>query len=384
MTANLPPETPRPEPPSTKLVPLALQDVKTPPSILKASRRPAFSPSECGSPLLSGQAPWHGPGRRCTSTPLEQEKGKGINFALSLGRQASFCTAMSLAEETEEDAAAFESCVGEGSTPKANIVTFNSSVEEFSASSLASRNSVENEKSQLAWPESPVKSVGTSDDLYCDDDELFSPHMQLIGDENSSLAHLATDEKNSAEATTQTEDSSFSLMNNIGGVQPDDPARLVVSHEGPGRAEESLCFNSFTGQSNELDIGSHEKVNRDKGGSGVREAQDVALALEAHFQNSKTKEDCGQDNPIEVEDDFESYNVGGRDDSKGRETDRVEACETEEGDIDMATCLDSSSSRKRDFQSFQGKVEEMRNKLYGEGNDFVFFEYNSFRTIRDL
>ena len=29
--------------------------------------------------------------------------------------------------------------------------------------------------------------------LYCDDDELFSPHMQLIGDENSSLAHLATD-----------------------------------------------------------------------------------------------------------------------------------------------------------------------------------------------
>ena len=102
MTANLPPETPRPEPPSTKLVPLALQDVKTPPSILKASRRPAFSPSECGSPLLSGQAPWHGPGRRCTSTPLEQEKAKGINFAVSLGRQASFRTAMSLAEETEE------------------------------------------------------------------------------------------------------------------------------------------------------------------------------------------------------------------------------------------------------------------------------------------
>ena len=84
---------------------------------------------------------------------------------------------MSLAEETEEDAAAFESCVGEGSTPKANIVTFNSSVEEFSASSLASRNSVENEKGQLAWPESPVKSVGTSSDLYCDDDELFNPHM---------------------------------------------------------------------------------------------------------------------------------------------------------------------------------------------------------------
>ena len=173
-------------------------------------------------------------------------------------------------------------------------------------------------------------------------------------------------------------------MNNIGGVQPDDPARLVVSHEGPGRAEESLCFNSFTGQSNELDIGSHEKVNRDKGGSGVREAQDVALALEAHFQNSETKEDCGQDNPIEVEDDFESNNVGGRVDSRGRETDRVEAFETEEGDIDMVTCLDSSSSRRRDFQSFQGKVEEMRNKLYGEGNDFVFFEYNSFRTIRDL
>ena len=389
MTANLPPETPRPEPPSTKLVPLALQDVKTPPSILKASRRPAFSPSECGSPLLSGQAPWHGPGRRCTSTPLEQEKGKGINFALSLGRQASFCTAMSLAEETEEDAAAFESCVGEGSTPKANIVTFNSSVEEFSASSLASRNSVENEKGQLAWPESPVKSLGTSDDLYCDDDELFSPHMQLIGDENSSLAHLGSDEKNSAEATTQTEGSSFSLMNDIGGDLPNDPARLVVSHEGPGRAEESLCFNSFTGQSNELDIENQEKVNRDKGGSGVREAQeDDALAFEAHSQYCKTKGDCGQDNPIDVEDDFESNNVGGRVDSRGRETDepldRVQACETEEGDIDMATCLDSSSSRRRDFQSFQGKVEEMRNKLYGEGNDFVFFEYNSFRTIRDL
>ena len=170
---------------------------------------------------------------------------------------------MSLAEETEEDAVAYESCVGEGSTPKANIVTFNSSVEEFSASSLASRNSVENEKGQLAWPESPVKSVGTSDDLYHDDDELFSPHMQLIGDENSSLAHLASDEKSSAEATTQTEDSSFSKINNIGGVQPDDPARLVVSHEGPGCAVESLCFNSFTGQSNELDIENHEKVNRD-------------------------------------------------------------------------------------------------------------------------
>ena len=286
MTANLPLETPRPERPSAKFVPPALEDVKTPPSILKASCRSAFSPSECGSPLLSGQAPWHGPGRRCTSTPLEQEKAKGINFAVSLGRQASFRTAMSLAEETEEDAAAFESCVGEGSTPKANIVTFNSSVEEFSASSLASRNSVENEKVQLAWPESPVKSVGTSDDLYHDDDELFSPHMQLIGDENSSLAHLASDEKSSAEATTQTEDSSFSLTNNIGGVQTDDPARLVVSHEGPGRAEESLCFNSCTGQSNELDIENHEKVNRDKSGSGVREAQDdVALALEARSQH---------------------------------------------------------------------------------------------------
>ena len=274
---------------------------------------------------------------------------------------------MSLAEETEEDAVAYESCVGEGSTPKANIVTFNSSVEEFSASSLASRNSVENEKGQLAWPESPVKSVGTTDDLYCDDDELFSPHMQLIGDENSSLAHLASDEKNSAEATTQTEDSSFSLMNDIGGVQPDDPARLVVSHEGPGRAEESLCFNSFIGQSNELDIEDHEKVSRDKGGSGMREAQeDVALALEAHSLYNKTKEDCGQDDSIEVEEDFESYNEGGRVDSRGRETDepldRVEAFETEEGDIDMATCLDSSSSRRRDFQSFQGKVEEMRKK----------------------
>ena len=296
---------------------------------------------------------------------------------------------MSLAEETEEDAAAFESCVGEGSTPKANIVTFNSSVEEFSASSLASRNSVENEKGQLAWPESPVKSVGTSDDLYCDDDELFSPHMQLIGDENSSLAHLASDEKNSAEATTQTEDSSFSLMNNIGGVQPDDPARLVVSHEGPGCAVESLCFNSFAGQSNELDIEDHKKVSRDKGGSGVREAQEyVALALEAHSKYNKTKEDCGQDNSIEVEDDFESYNVGGTVDSRGRETDepldRVEAFETEEGDIDMATCLDSSSSRRRDFQSFQGKVEEARKKICGEGNDFVFHEYNSFQTIGDL
>ena len=99
----------------------------------------------------------------------------------------------------------------------------------------------------------------------------------------------------------------------------------------------------------------------------MREAQeDVALALEAHLQYFKTKEDSGQDNPIEVEDDFESYNEGGRVDSRGRETDepldRVEAFETEEGGIDMATCLDSSSSRRRDFQSFQGKVEEMRKK----------------------
>ena len=99
---------------------------------------------------------------------------------------------------------------------------------------------------------------------------------------------------------------------------------------------------------------------------GPRRAEDVALELEAHALYSKTKEDCGQDNPIEEEDDFESYNVGGVVDSRGRETDepldRVEAFETEEGDIDMATCLDSSSSRRRDFQSFQGKVEEMRKK----------------------
>ena len=102
------------------------------------------------------------------------------------------------------------------------------------------------------------------------------------------------------------------------------------------------------------------------------------MALEAHALYSKTKEDCGQDNPIEEEDDFESYNEGEKVDSRGRETDepldRVEACETEEGDIDMATCLDSSSSRRRDFQSFQGKVEEARKKLCGEGNDFVFYQ----------
>ena len=89
-----------------------------------------------------------------------------------------------------------------------------------------------------------------------------------------------------------------------------------------------------------------------------------------------------------MENDFESYNVGGVVDSRGRETDepldRVQAFETEEGDIEMATCLDSSSSRRRDFQSLQGKVEEAGKKICGEGNDFVFHEYNSFQTIGDL
>ena len=73
---------------------------------------------------------------------------------------------MVLAEETEENVEAYESCIGEKSTPKKNMVTFNSSVEEFSASSLASGSSVGGEKKcELAWPESPVKPAVGSDDL---------------------------------------------------------------------------------------------------------------------------------------------------------------------------------------------------------------------------
>ena len=62
-----------------------------------------------------------------------------------MGRQASFVNAMVGAEETEENVDAYESCMEERSTSKKNMVTFNSSVEQFSASSLAIGGSVGNE-----------------------------------------------------------------------------------------------------------------------------------------------------------------------------------------------------------------------------------------------
>ena len=130
--------------------------------------------SAFASRLLSGHGqhlPERGSWR--TSTPLEGAKTQGIDFGKPLGRQSSFINTM---------VGTYEKCMEEKSTSKKNMVTFNSSVEEFSASSLAIGGSVGNEKkgkaADLAWPESPVK--GTSDDIYCD--ELFSPHMQLVGD----------------------------------------------------------------------------------------------------------------------------------------------------------------------------------------------------------
>merc|ERR1719234_1208230 len=257
VTANMPAESPSPEncvasphipvvktPPPPSLLPVRRSSINK--AISKKSSLAVLSPSAFASPLLSGHGQLlFGRGSRRTSTPLEGAKPQGINFGKPLGRQASFVNAMVLAEETEENAELYESCVGEKSTPKKNMVTFNSSVEEFSASSLVSRSSVGSEKksevAELAWPESPVKPVVSSDDLYCDDDDLFSPHMQLIGDEKSSLLQLIGDEKNSAEATTQTEDSSFlsgseSLLKK--SSQGDASVRHVVANR------EEAGFNS--------------------------------------------------------------------------------------------------------------------------------------------
>ena len=232
VTANLPPQTPSPENcgamvnTSTSLN----QIVQSPPPpphvkkssdrkpILKSSRLTILSPSAFASPHLSGHGHLPERGSWRTSTPLEGAKTQGIDFGKPLGRQASFINAMVGAEETEENVDAYESCMEERSTSKKNMVTFNSSVEEFSASSLAIGGSVGSEKkgkaADLAWPESPVK--GTSGDIYCDDDELFSPHMQLVG----VSPRMELEEKNSAEVTTQTEESSFfsgseSLKNGI-------------------------------------------------------------------------------------------------------------------------------------------------------------------------
>merc|ERR1719234_250660 len=283
VTANMPAETPSPEScvasphipvvktlPPPPLPPVGRFSINK--AISKCSSLAVLSPSAFASPLLSG----HGQrlfsrGSRRTSTPLEGAKPQGVDFGKPLGRQTSFINAMVLAEETEENAELYESCVGEKSTPKKNMVTFNSSVEEFSASSLTSRSSVGSEKkcevAELAWPESPVKPVVISDDLYCDDDELFSPHMQLVGDEKSSLVQLIGDEKNSAEATTQTEDSSF-LSGSESLLKKSSQGYEAVHHVAANREEagfnsedDSLDTNFLTGQVQQLSCEQQEGVN---------------------------------------------------------------------------------------------------------------------------
>ena len=90
--------------------------------------------SAFASRLLSGHGqhlPERGSWR--TSTPLEGAKTQGIDYGKPLARQSSFIKTM---------VGAYEKCMEEKSTSKKNMVTFNSSVEQFSASSLAIGGSV--------------------------------------------------------------------------------------------------------------------------------------------------------------------------------------------------------------------------------------------------
>ena len=375
MTANLAPETASPEnfaamtsssilpvvktPPPPPLPPVRRSSINKP--ISKSSSLAVLSPSAFASPLLSG----HGQqllsrGSRRTSTPLEGAKSQGIDFGKPLGRQASFINAMVLAEETEENVEVYESCIGEKSTPKKNMVTFNSSVEEFSASSLISRTSVGSEKkcevAELAWPESPVKPVVSSDDLYCDDDELFSPHMQLIGDEKSSLMQLVGDEKNSAEATTQTEDSSF-----LSGSE----SLLKKSSQGDGSAhhaaanKEEAGFNSeddnfLTGQLQQLSCEDQEEVNesaeREQLGEEGEGQNIVANTLEVALQCTepyRRKGNFGENHGevSEEEEDFESY---------------IQRAEVEGGsqEDELETCLDGSNTEKDNCKEWSGQEDD--------------------------
>ena len=388
MTANLPPQTPSPENGCAAVNSSSLQvasshitDVKTPSppplhpvrrssinrAIPKCSSLAVLSPSAFASPLLSG----HGqrllgrPGSRRTSTPLESAKPQGIDFGMPLGRQASFINAMVLAEETDEIVEVYESCIEEKSTPKKNMVTFNSSVEEFSASSLASGSSVGVEKKcALAWPESPVKPVVASDDLYCDDDGLFSPHMQLIGDGRSSLVQLVEDEKNSAEATTQTEDSSFLsgseslLKKSRQGDGSVDHVAANCKEASYNKEDDSPENNFFTGQLQQLSGEEEEEVTenaeREHLGEEGEGRKIVANRLEVVIQRpeSNTGKGSYDENHSKVcaeEDDFESS--------------RVEVEDGSQQGGDMETCVDGSHIEKDHCEEWSGQEEELLHHL---------------------
>ena len=258
---------------------------------------------------------------------------------------------MVLAEETEENVEAYESCIGEKSTPKKNMVTFNSSVEEFSASSLASGSSVGGEKKcELAWPESPVKPVVGSDDLYCDDDELFSPHMQLVG--RSSLVELEGDEKNSAEATTQTEDSSF-LSGSESLLKKSSQGDGLVDHVTANSEEasynegnDSTDKNFFTGQLQQLSGEQEEEVNANAEGEHLGEEGEGGKIV-ANRQESYTGKGSCDENLGEVcaeEDDFESS--------------RVEVEGGSQQGEDMETCVDGSHTEKDHCEEWSGQEDD--------------------------
>ena len=361
MTANLSPQPPSPAA-NSSILPVAsshITDVKTPSppplppvrgssinrAIPKSSSLAVLSPSAFASPLLSGHGQrLLGRGSRRTSTPLESAKSQGIDFGKPLGRQASFINAMVLAEETEENVEAYESCIGEKSTPKKNMVTFNSSVEEFSASSLASGSSVGGEKKcELAWPESPVKPVVGSDDLYCDDDELFSPHMQLVG--RSSLVELEGDEKNSAEATTQTEDSSF-LSGGESFLKKSSPGDGSVDHVAANckEGDDSPESNFLTGQLQQLSGEQEEEVNAE--GEHLGEEGEGGKIV-ANRQESYTGKGSCDENLGEVcaeEDDFESS--------------RVEVEGGSQQGEDMETCVDGSHTEKDHCEEWSGQEDD--------------------------
>ena len=120
---------PPPLPPNTasssrpaKFQPSSPLTTLAPRSILSPSAMAGASPRLPSPPCLRRKE------GRCTSTPLDH-RAAGINFCREAGRQSMFLTAMTHAVEEEVSAATFHTC-------RKNNVTFNSSVEEISASTV--------------------------------------------------------------------------------------------------------------------------------------------------------------------------------------------------------------------------------------------------------
>jgi hypothetical protein len=199
------------------------------------SESPQFH-SASGPPSSPGPA-----GGLRTSTPLElrqhgtDREHSSTDFGVEEGRQGRFLSALVQAEDTmlEESDVAWRTCPeGTAGPATPRNVTFNSSVEEISASLRGS--SIASAPSD--WPESPV--AAPEEDLYCDDELSCSlaldPHMQLM--------------PGTRHGATQTEYAAFLGRSRVAGEEHEastghageEHKARQVGRDGTGSEEEEL------------------------------------------------------------------------------------------------------------------------------------------------